>query len=115
MSDWQRRHKRKHTGRLYRRPVKHSDCCILCQLYKQADVQDESWSVSDRADELAAGMRAIQQWDAGFTALIGCSREQVEAFAQDWASHRQPLTSSASVALIAYERFWSSYQVEAAT
>jgi len=89
-----------------------ADCCILCTLYRQAEAQDDSWSLSDRADELVARMRAAQTWGGGFTPLIRSPREQVDRFACEWLEPRaddgEP-TEGMQVAVTAFGRFWDSY------
>lgn len=104
--------KKKRNKRLRPRPSDYDDCCILCQLYQQAEEQDGDWSVSDRADMLAARMRAMQEWDGCFAGLIRAPRERLSDFMARWAEPRAPLVASAEVALAALERFWDSYQEE---
>jgi hypothetical protein len=96
------------------------DCCILCELFGKAVEQDDSWSVSDRADELVAEMRAAQSWGGAFTGFLRSPRKLLDEFVDEWLAQREPLretwpeeiSHAADVAALAARRFWEGYQFD---
>jgi molybdopterin converting factor small subunit len=107
MSDWQKRKQK--LKKNAREKARSDQCCILCQLRAQAETQDEAWSLSDRADELVARMRAMHEWDGGFVGILDSRQEFVQAFMDSWAQPRMPLAPGDEVALMTLDRFWRSY------